>query len=491
MAPRKKAHLAMPPAHTPPSTRRQGVLGGKVEKTPDTKGKTSAANSGKKYPNLVPASANSTPTRSGSRSRGSRAAGNSIMAAFERQRQKQLTASPAAFNDSAGDGDIDYDMDDYHSEDFSPMTTPSKPPKIKNLLAKASPATPRSFKAYPVLGAQKPNTPSTSSTMKSNVTTPTKTYGEAIPKSRGRGPANTPKYGRCPECATGRRVRTRFHPAGFSTDRGKFRFVCSNRNHKDPTGEADGGCGYSQTLGRDPALDEESTWTDEGEKAAGVGGAVASPRNKGPPQLGCPMCQRGQLVKKCRDTFHYMERVLECSAQGCNYKLELERGSFRDVEGGEDEGFAKGKKHASGAQGKKTTAQQKKQQQEEEYDDTSFNPLAAATIYKSPTLKNKVLVDLTGDDMDFKILPTEPAAARSKQSSPLMEVGAEIIVIEDDSEAPADNKRPANEDFDELGSADEDALIRLTKEFEGDFDVEDELEFVRLADNVSASMTRK
>ncbi|KAK4250888.1 hypothetical protein C7999DRAFT_28475 [Corynascus novoguineensis] len=58
------------------------------------------------------------------------------------------------------------------------------------------------------------------------------------------------KYGRCPRCATGRRVRSRFNPYGHSAYRGKFRFVCSNKTEH--------GCGYSEVLESDPALDPGS-----------------------------------------------------------------------------------------------------------------------------------------------------------------------------------------------------------------------------------------
>ncbi|KAL2181049.1 uncharacterized protein P884DRAFT_274880 [Thermothelomyces heterothallicus CBS 202.75] len=69
-------------------------------------------------------------------------------------------------------------------------------------------------------------------------------------RPRGRTNRGGGKYGRCPRCGTGRRVRSRFNPYGQSVHKGKFRFVCSDRaNH---------GCGYSEVLESDPALDPES-----------------------------------------------------------------------------------------------------------------------------------------------------------------------------------------------------------------------------------------
>jgi hypothetical protein len=47
------------------------------------------------------------------------------------------------------------------------------------------------------------------------------------------------KYGRCPDCETGRRERSRFNPFGRSPHAGKFRFVCSNRRGNPP-------CNYSE-----------------------------------------------------------------------------------------------------------------------------------------------------------------------------------------------------------------------------------------------------
>ncbi|KAL2150273.1 hypothetical protein VTH82DRAFT_7949 [Thermothelomyces myriococcoides] len=75
---------------------------------------------------------------------------------------------------------------------------------------------------------------------------------ERLAAGRPRGSTNLSggKYGRCPHCGTGRRVRSRFNPYGQSVHRGKFRFVCSNRPNQ--------GCGYSEVLDSDPALDPES-----------------------------------------------------------------------------------------------------------------------------------------------------------------------------------------------------------------------------------------
>ncbi|KAL2126740.1 hypothetical protein VTI74DRAFT_327 [Chaetomium olivicolor] len=255
--------------------------------------------------------------------------------------------------------------------------------------------------------------------------------------------------------------------------------------------------------------DPQDAYVQEGEgegmNMGGGGGSggdgAAKPRDKGPQKLGCPMCQRGLLVSKCRDTFHYRERVLECSAQGCWYRLELERGSFRDAdqeveEKQEDSG--KGKKRGTSGKGsKKTAAKQNKQEEPEDDDDEdSFNPLAAATFYKPAKPRKQILVDLTGEDepldVDFLRFPTKPAAAQAQAEGPLMEVGAEIIVLSDDNEPTVgEKKQGAKEDFDDFSSGDTDELIRLAEEVDDDLDVDDERELAELADHVSASMTRE
>ncbi|KAK4136952.1 hypothetical protein BT67DRAFT_454651 [Trichocladium antarcticum] len=72
------------------------------------------------------------------------------------------------------------------------------------------------------------------------------------------------KYGPCPRCLTGRRVRSRFKPFGASPHAGKFRFVCSNRPvavGRDAGDGGDGapqegtGCGFWEVLESDPLED--------------------------------------------------------------------------------------------------------------------------------------------------------------------------------------------------------------------------------------------
>ncbi|SPQ19067.1 8ac9bc67-88eb-4467-aafd-c59d3e688eec [Thermothielavioides terrestris] len=108
-----------------------------------------------------------------------------------------------------------------------------------------------------------PTFPTTTTTSSSRTTTANVVATAAFPTSIPAGPAPAPasaKYGPCPKCRTGRRVRSRFNPHGTSPHRGKFRFVCSNRGGGGlglggGLGGGGGGCDYWEVLERDPLQD--------------------------------------------------------------------------------------------------------------------------------------------------------------------------------------------------------------------------------------------
>ncbi|KAK4117712.1 hypothetical protein N656DRAFT_56652 [Canariomyces notabilis] len=96
-------------------------------------------------------------------------------------------------------------------------------------------------------------------------------------RARIQSPSKTAKYGLCPVCRIGRRVRSRFHPKGTSPFPGKWRFVCSNRivpSNKNTSNNDSGsssssssssngqamvkqskGCTYTEVLDFDPMKD--------------------------------------------------------------------------------------------------------------------------------------------------------------------------------------------------------------------------------------------
>lgn len=227
------------------------------------------------------------------------------------------------------------------------------------------------------------NTPAAALTLNTTTTPTPITLG----RPRGSSALDGGKYGRCPRCATGRRIRSRYNPHGTSAHRGKFRFVCSHRSEL--------GCDYSETLDDDPALcpdlfsgkvtgggqgqggvnlgmggrmgrgtvlgrhaaaaadEEEEDYEEEMEdgvdfeivgqsavvtpskafgRRLGVAASVARPGDKSSSNqnLGCPECMVGRLAKRRKDNFRYTETVLVCEGAwngkdvgGCGYQIDL------------------------------------------------------------------------------------------------------------------------------------------------------------------------
>ncbi|KAK4155331.1 hypothetical protein C8A00DRAFT_13647 [Chaetomidium leptoderma] len=265
------------------------------------------------------------------------------------------------------------------------------------------------------------------------------------------------KYGRCPTCGTGRRIRTKCRLNPLSPVSGKYRFVCSTR------GNDDNACFYSELLDSDPA-DNPAAFSGAAVQSpvvAGGGGggdgnttiagqgltASANMGNdKTEPKLGCPQCMVGRLTKKCRDTFNWKETMLVCDkvrvgkemVGGCGYKMQIDSDAADDGaktkadEKKKDGGHTKPDKKAL----EKLAAEDRAK---------GLNDPNAAAVLAAPG--KKIVVDLT-EDNELLGIPAPRAPPASSM------VGAHApIVIRDDSEAAAE--------FDNLDSADELELIQL------------------------------
>ncbi|KAH6854895.1 hypothetical protein B0I37DRAFT_350153 [Chaetomium sp. MPI-CAGE-AT-0009] len=364
---------------------------------------------------------------------------------------------------------------------------------------------------------------------------PTTTPAPTTPtlgRPRGGASLDGGKYGRCPRCATGRRIRSRYNPHGASVHRGKFRFVCSSK--------AETGCDYSETLDDDPALCPDlfsgrgNTTGVKGGAAGGGGGgqgeeeedeeegdfeilgqsAVVTPskafgrragaatiaRDKPPQNLGCPECMVGRLAKRRRDNSRFTETMLVCEKAwngkdvvgGCGYQIDIgadpveegpargaSAGAERAGAGGVSATVAKAREEIKKLKKKsaREIAREKKEMDEwmaQERARALANPYAAAVmVAPNAKPKKKIVVDLT-DDGEFTSLPPRGPPGGSA-------VGAYApIFIEDDEDEiaqPIKLNRPTK-------SNKPDKLAKITKFDE--FGSDDEMDLVRLAEEAAA-----
>ncbi|KAK4125281.1 hypothetical protein N657DRAFT_689595 [Parathielavia appendiculata] len=356
------------------------------------------------------------------------------------------------------------------------------------------------------------------------------------------------KYGRCPNCQIGRRERSRFNPLGLSPHKGRFRFVCSKRNGNPP-------CNYSEVLASDPADNPaaysgvaQSIEVDNNEEEDDDDHSIISPsrarknrtkansraapsgtiskdfrnmdagKDSSQQKLGCPQCMKGQLVQKCRDTFHFRETVLVCekvwngneAGGGCGYSMNL---GSKPIGGNDDADYHDGDDDVEITKVVETPDAAKKKdlkhgvtisgRKKKSMDDWIFeererameNPFAAAVMAGPPAdkikqkPKRKIVVDLTSDD---ELLGTSPVrrpkfSAGANHTMVGGAIGAHApILIEDDDEPKA------AAEFEDLGSDDELQLIQLADKAEDardDLDEDDVLELIQMADKAVATMS--
>ena len=389
------------------------------------------------------------------------------------------------------------------------------------------------------------------------------------------------KYGRCPTCLVGRRIRSRYNPKGKSPHKGKFRFTCSNRKgaggggDDDDDDEEEAKCDYDEVLDSDPAEDPKA-YQDEvlgqgrllfkADRSLGIQKAADAakaglklggerPLGKDKPQqkLGCPECEVGVLVTKCKDTFHWKETYVVCVKAwdpktkewvgGCGYTLDIDR-EEDDGEDTDGDGAALVKAAAATKAGKKKGAAEAAREMEEmaaaDQERLWDNPEAAAVMAGAvDRFKKKVVVDLTDDDEVPGLSSSSTAPASTAPGSSMVGPYAPIVIEDDESEPaksakstesvkpagsvqfanygklanhvkpanygkltesvkptkavkPAGSTKPADlAEFDDFGSEDERELMKLADwAAKDDLDEQDELELIQLADQFSSPATR-
>ncbi|GAB1311637.1 hypothetical protein MFIFM68171_01847 [Madurella fahalii] len=336
-----------------------------------------------------------------------------------------------------------------------------------------------------------------------------------LPNSNPRQPpstpkgSRTPKYGPCPRCGTGRRVRSRFHPSGTSPFPGKWRFVCSNRivPHPPPPPkedgnkgygerirrERDGGCTYWELLDADPLYDLEPRPEEESASKSRAGRRARKGKKT------CSACGKGQLVERARDTFRWMERVLVCEGAvgrsgkgkggeekggGCGYLEMIPAGI---VGGGREEGSVEGgavREPDKKKEGKGETAWRPQDELQEAA--AAATSAAVEAIEMMKRRRGAEVIDLTEDGEDEGEELTLVAVV-PKANGPKKGITTALPMV---SGRIRKDARAAEEDeFTDFDSEDEMELIRLADTVVDDLDEEDELQLVELADRVSASMS--
>ncbi|KAL2019591.1 hypothetical protein VTK56DRAFT_9488 [Thermocarpiscus australiensis] len=291
------------------------------------------------------------------------------------------------------------------------------------------------------------------------------------------------KYGPCPSCHTGRRVRSRYNPHVTSPVAGRWRFVCSNRasaaSNKKKNGG--GGCPYYEVLDADPLYDpafiplpKTPSKTPQGRK------------DRGP----CPACGEGNLVEKCRDTFRWREKVRVCEGKkggrgrgGCGYGQEVGAGGDDQEKGGEG-------------------VKESKREKEKDGFWVEAARVVAAGATAGPAGRRREVIDLTVDEAEAprasraalarlgERRPTKPTTPRKS----VVVIGDEEPRVEDSGtgysgergagKKGAGKKGAGKGNFIELDSDEETEFIRLADHVPDELDEEDELRLIEFADKL-------
>ncbi|KAK0730010.1 hypothetical protein B0H67DRAFT_560488 [Lasiosphaeris hirsuta] len=109
-----------------------------------------------------------------------------------------------------------------------------------------------------------------------------------------------PKWGWCPKCDFGHKVLGRYNPEGNTVFAGQLRFVCSNR---------DAGCNFYELLDDEPIPVE----------------VPDSPSRRAI----CPQCKKGRLIEKIDNPFNFTKKYRECERKQaperpCNYREDIQ-----------------------------------------------------------------------------------------------------------------------------------------------------------------------
>jgi hypothetical protein len=226
-----------------------------------------------------------------------------------------------------------------------------------------------------------------------------------------------------------------------------------------------------------------------------TGNKTPTPANDTPQKsVGCPVCITGKLTEKVKDIFHYTETIMVCEeffdletrkvVSGCGYILDPAEDSRGDGDA----------KNGDKKKGAKDPEREKKELDElvaAEREKALANPNAAVVMAgpAGKTPKKRVLVDLTDDD---EMLGLRPSSGPSTNAM----IGAHAPIVIDDDEAEDDDKPEVIKakdaaDFDDIDTADEMELVRISDEANqatvADMDEQEERELMELTDKVEAS----
>ncbi|KAL2263417.1 hypothetical protein VTK26DRAFT_6878 [Humicola hyalothermophila] len=339
----------------------------------------------------------------------------------------------------------------------------SVPTSSAHSLAKPLVPSPRTSAANTSRPAKRPKLVPSSSSAAASFTPPSSSSSSSPATPRAA------KYGLCPKCRTGRRIRSRFKPHGRSPHAGKFRFVCSNRAVWDPESGQLVGCTYWEALEEDPLARAEE-FRRQGQRPQQL---ERMGQLEGKKVRGCPRCGQGRLVEEERDWRRWWERVWVCRKgdgnwEGCGYRKVVGVGG--DVQDGRDDGGGSGEGTATGAQR------------------TEPNEFQGAVIFDRPA----PVVDLT--DLEEETVPhpcaTVPSTTTWPERRPIRTPAtptreqANVVVIDDKEE-------PGITDYGDFGSEDERELVQLADQIMEELDEQEELELIEMADKVSAAVSQR
>ena len=253
--------------------------------------------------------------------------------------------------------------------------------------------------SYQTLGVESNplSSPTTSSSGKNKNDSKGTASSLGTPTGSGNSRLAKAKYGLCPMCQTGRRVRSRFKPHGTSPHAGKFRFLCSNNPR----------CKYWEVLDEDPINKDPALWQEQALRQAQLHAqtqqAQQAQQQKSGEALGgrgkkCPACVTGWLVEKLKDTFHGKQTVLVCGG-GCGYQLEVtgDAGGQREIETLTTTNDTANCETRNGL----TTQKKEKQHEGDPYNygwDRSMEETFQGAEMVRPGNKRKIVVDLTQED---------------------------------------------------------------------------------------------
>ncbi|KAK4460964.1 hypothetical protein QBC42DRAFT_252923 [Cladorrhinum samala] len=265
-------------------------------------------------------------------------------------------------------------------------------------------------------------------------------------------PKGPERYGICPWCKSGHKIRKLNNPRGKGPHAGQWSFACSNRRGSNPCnfyelldgdpliklqkryqndevqpqqqqqqqqqqqkkpsrdqGEIDYDAARQELLDREQQFEEQLLQEQLANEVEQEEHRAASPVLSSARMQSCPQCRRGYLMEQETTRAAYTERYLECSRRRaqdgprCNYqRLILSDG----VHGGNASSTAGGRDHESQTAAPEVT-----------WDALSY----IAAVPADPAKKPGRLIDLTADSDDEDrplIMRSKKAPQQARQASP-------------------------------------------------------------------------